>query len=72
MAVSTPATQFSLEWSLFSGLDYGTTLDKAGNYRVLVRFLDGAGNATQNMISTTLTLDSGYIMPQQFLPMISR
>jgi hypothetical protein len=70
--VTSPAAQFSFEWSLFSGLDYGIAQDKSGNYQVLVRFLDGAGNPTQGVISTTLTLDSGYTMPQLFLPAINR
>jgi hypothetical protein len=68
--VGAPSAQFSLQWSLFSGLDYGPTQGHEGSYRVLVRFLDGAGNPTQGVLSTTLTLDSGYTTPQTFLPTI--
>jgi hypothetical protein len=68
--VGVPSAQFSMQWSLFSGLGYGPTQGHAGSYRVLVRFLDGAGNPSQGVLSTTLTLDSGYTTPQVFVPTV--
>ncbi|MFL5801745.1 MAG: sialidase family protein [Roseiflexaceae bacterium] len=72
LSVASPDAQFSVQWSLFTGLDYGATQGHEGNYNVFVRFLDGAGNPTQGVISTTLTLDSGYTLPHVFLPAINK
>jgi hypothetical protein len=62
--VLSPGAHFAVQWSLFSGLDYGPALDKAGTYYVFARFLDGAGNPSSASLRTAkLTLASGYRLP---------
>jgi len=70
--VATPGASFSLPWSLFSGLDYSLDGTHAGTYRVFARFLDGAGNPTDRVISTTLTLSAPYSLPKNYLPMLRK
>jgi hypothetical protein len=81
--VASPASAFTLNnWSLFSGLGFGPDRTKDGVYRVYVRFLDGAGNYSNNSVgvtnggspiasgtfSATFTLDPGYQVPSIQLP----
>lgn len=70
--IETPSSQFSVNWSLLTGFDSDWKGDKSGQYQILVRFLDGAGNPTQSVISTTVTLDSGYTIPTTYLPLIGK
>jgi hypothetical protein len=70
--IATPGPAFSIQWSIFSGLDYGADPTKDGTYYVYVRFLDGAGNPSAGFLKTTLTLDPGYALPTVNLPLISR
>ncbi len=65
-------SNFSLKWSLFSGLNYGTAADKTGDYYVYVRFLDGAGNPSVNALKVKVTLQPGYTFPSLSLPFVSR
>ncbi|MGQ9549219.1 MAG: hypothetical protein ACUVWS_11375, partial [Roseiflexus sp.] len=51
---------------------FGPDLTKDGTYRVYVKALDGAGNASTATYSTTLRLDSGYEVPTIRLPVIRR
>ncbi|HJZ49615.1 MAG TPA: hypothetical protein VKE41_20700 [Roseiflexaceae bacterium] len=71
--VATPGSSFSLQWNLFSGLGYTSDLaNKPGDYYVFVRFLDGAGNPSSASLKTKVTLDAGYTLPTERLPMLSR
>ena len=51
---------------------FGPDLTKDGTYRVYVKALDGAGNASTATYSTTLRLDLGYELPTIRLPFIRR
>lgn len=51
---------------------FGPDLTKDGTYRVYVKALDGAGNASTATYSTTLRLDPGYELPTIRLPFIRR
>jgi hypothetical protein len=51
---------------------FGPDLTKDGTYRVYVKALDGAGNASTATYSTTLRLDPGYEVPTIRLPIIRR
>ncbi len=51
---------------------FGPDLTKDGTYRVYVKALDGAGNASTATYSTTLRLDPGYEVPTIRLPFIRR
>jgi hypothetical protein len=51
---------------------FGPDLTKDGTYRVYVKALDGAGNASTATYSTTLRLDPGYEVPTIRLPVIRR
>ncbi len=51
---------------------FGLDLTKDGTYRVYVKALDGAGNASTATYSTTLRLDPGYELPTIRLPVIRR
>jgi len=51
---------------------FGPDLTKDGTYRVYVKALDGAGNASTATYSTTLRLDPGYELPTIRLPVIRR
>ena len=71
--VPQPGPDFSVTYSLFSGLNYGPVYDKAGDYYVFAKVLDGAGNASTSMIGTgKITLTSPYDIPTVQLPMLSR
>ena len=71
-----------VRFNLFSGVldrtassptnGFGPDLTKDGTYRVYVKALDGAGNASTATYSTTLRLDPGYEVPTIRLPIISR
>lgn len=69
--VAQPATDFSISWNLFNGRAAALS-GQQGSYTVFVRFLDGAGNPTNKIISTTLQLDAGYSVPTLFLPLAQR
>jgi hypothetical protein len=60
--------------NLFTGLGFGPRTDKAGTYRVYVRFLDGAGNPSTvaSVMSEDVVLASGYRLPGSVLGVISR
>jgi hypothetical protein len=67
--VATPNSSFSVRWSLFSGLGYTSDLaNKPGDYYVFVRFLDGAGNPSSGSLKLKVTLEPGYTLPSQRLP----
>ncbi len=51
---------------------FGPDLTKDGTYRVYVKALDGAGNASDATYVTTLRLDPGYEVVTIRLPIISR
>ncbi len=51
---------------------FGPDLTKDGTYRVYVKALDGAGNASDATYTTTLTLDPGYEVVTIRLPIIGR
>jgi hypothetical protein len=72
--VPTPDSSFTVEWNLFAGLNITSNLrNHPGNYYVLVRFLDGAGNASTNVIkSDAITLTAGYDIPTVRLPVQAR
>lgn len=71
-----------VRFNLFSGVldrtassptnGFGLDLTKDGTYRVYVKALDGAGNASTATYSTTLRLDPGYELPTIRLPIIRR
>jgi hypothetical protein len=71
-----------VRFNLFSGVldrtassptnGFGPDLTKDGTYRVYVKALDGAGNASTATYSTTLRLDPGYEVPTIRLPIIRR
>lgn len=60
---------FSLNWSLASGLSASQVT--TGTYVIYMRFLDGAGNATDDVISTTLTIEQ-LTRPKTALPFTRR
>jgi hypothetical protein len=71
IAVPSPGATFSIEWSLFSGID--TPADRrAGVYFVYVRFLDGAGNPSAAVLKTQITLLSPFSTPAVYTPVIRR
>ena len=63
------SADFNLQWSLGAGLSASQVT--TGTYFIYMRFLDGAGNATDNVISTTLTIDQ-VTRPRMALPFIRR
>ncbi|HET9224535.1 MAG TPA: hypothetical protein VFO07_18625, partial [Roseiflexaceae bacterium] len=66
-----PNSDFTINFSLFSGLD--TQSKTPGDYYVFVKFLDGAGNFTSNTIgSAKITLQSGFTRPLQYMPFAHR
>lgn len=67
--VDQPAAAFSVKWNLFNA-GPGPKLDQEGSYTVFVRFLDGAGNPSTRIVSTTLQLDAGYSLPTIVLPVV--
>jgi hypothetical protein len=72
--VAEPDSSFTMQWSLFAGLNITLDLhNHVGNYYVFVRFLDGAGNASANAIkSEAIPLTAGYDIPTVLLPMQNR
>jgi hypothetical protein len=69
--VLNPDSTFTINWSLFSGLD--TQSKTIGDYYVFVKFLDGAGNFTTGTIeSAKITLESGFTKPMQYVPFAHR
>lgn len=64
--VGRPGSSFSLTASLFGGLPEAQRTP--GTYYVYIRFLDGAGNASNQYVSTTATLDQGFTWPTTYLP----
>jgi hypothetical protein len=72
--VAAPASTFTVKWDLFTGLNFTSDLrNKSGDYYVFVRFLDGAGNASTNVIkSDKITLATGYDIPTVRLPVLAR
>lgn len=83
-AVEVPnaATGARVRFNLFGGVldrtapsptnGFGPDLTKDGTYRVYVKALDGAGNASNETFITTLTLDPGYSVVTIRLPIIGR
>ncbi|GAB4115698.1 MAG: sialidase family protein [Roseiflexaceae bacterium] len=67
--VADPAASFSFSWNLFNN-GPGPATDQQGQYVVFVKFLDGAGNPSTATFSTTVTLDAGYSLPTQRLPLV--
>jgi hypothetical protein len=61
---------FSAPVNLFSGLGFGPDTGKAGQYRVYVRVLDGAGNPSTRTETVTFTLAEGYQLPSSALTVI--
>jgi len=71
-----------VRFNLFSGVldrtassptnGFGPDLTKDGTYRVYVKALDGAGNASVATYHTTLRLDPGYEVPTIRLPIVMR
>ncbi|GAB4200515.1 MAG: sialidase family protein [Roseiflexaceae bacterium] len=70
--VATPAASFSVEWNLFTGLNYGPATDKQGIYYLYIRFLDGAGNASARTLVVQAQLEPGYNLPGMRLPMVKK
>lgn len=73
--VDKPGKSFSIpQWSLFSGLGYNPRdTNRSGDYYVFVRFVDGAGNVTQQVIrSKKITLAANYSVPTRYLSLVSR
>lgn len=77
-ASGTPAVAFNM----FDGVldrtatpntnGFGPDLTKDGTYRVYVKALDGAGNASETTYTTTMTLAPGYQVITHHLPTILR
>lgn len=70
--VPVPDVSFSVQWNLFNGLGYGPDPNRAGDYYVYARFLDGAGNPSEGFLKAHLTLDPGYQLPMVQLPLVVR
>jgi hypothetical protein len=69
--VSSPGPSFAIDWGLFSGLDQATDR-RAGVYFVYVRFLDGAGNPSAEVLKTQTTLQNPFTMPTLYVPLTNR
>jgi hypothetical protein len=69
--VDQPGATFNVAINLFNN-GQGPRLDQDGSYVVFARFLDGAGNPTTSIVSTTVTLDPGYSLPTQSLPLVQK
>ena len=67
--VPSTSSDFNVQWSLGTGLSASQVT--TGTYFVYMRFLDGAGNATDNVISTTLAI-SQVTRPKTALPFVKR
>ncbi|KAB8141130.1 hypothetical protein F8S13_20200 [Chloroflexia bacterium SDU3-3] len=73
IAVPQPSASFDLDLSLATGQDGGDLTHYEGTYYVYIKFLDGAGNpSSKTLISEPVTLDTGYQIPKNFLPSISK
>jgi hypothetical protein len=72
--VAEPDANFSIKWNIFTGFGFGYAdlRDHPGDYHILVRFLDGAGNASAESIKATATITNGYDIPTQRLPVLVR
>ncbi|HEU4328499.1 MAG TPA: hypothetical protein VFS21_35505, partial [Roseiflexaceae bacterium] len=70
--VPTPASSFTVEWNLFTGLNYGPAPNKEGAYYLYIRFLDGAGNASARTLVVQAQLEPGYDLPGMRLPMVRK
>jgi hypothetical protein len=71
--VPTPDSSFTIKWDIFSGLGFTSDLkNKPGDYYVFVRFLDGAGNASEGSLKVTVPLSAGYDIPTVQLPTLAR
>ena len=57
-------------WSLASGLTSSQLT--AGTYYVYVRILDGAGNFSDQVMTSTVTLSTAPVRPQVMLPIVQR
>jgi hypothetical protein len=70
--VHQPGTTFSVpQWSLFAGL--ASASRTAGDYYVFVKFVDGAGNVTQDVIrSQKIILADDFDLPTRYLPLVAR
>ncbi len=69
--VPNPGATFSIQWNIFNN-GPGVAFDKDGTYPVFVRFLDGAGNPSSEIRSTTFTLDPGYKLPTLWMPILAK
>jgi hypothetical protein len=69
-----PNTITIRNWNVTAGL--GRPLGDPGladrPITVLVRFIDGAGNPTTRTLSDTVTLQAGYVVPRELLPVVVR
>ncbi|NCC32101.1 MAG: exo-alpha-sialidase [Chloroflexia bacterium] len=64
------ASSFDLAgWSLANGLEASAVTP--GDYYIYLRFLDGAGNASDGVISTMITVET-ITQPKVYLPLIRR
>jgi hypothetical protein len=70
LAVTGDSGTFTLnKWSLATGLPSASVTP--GDYFVYVRFLDGAGNPTSGVISSTINLTE-IIQPAIYLPLMKK
>lgn len=72
--VPTPAAAFTLRWNLFNSLNLAKPLEqgKDGVFYVYVRFLDGAGNPSKEVLTLKTTLPAGYQLPTITLPIMRK
>jgi hypothetical protein len=69
--VPNPGPTFAIQWNIFSSLE--TPADRrAGPYFIYVRFLDGAGNASAQVLKTQTTLSSSFSVPTIFVPIVRK
>lgn len=70
-AGSAPGTSgtFNLAWNAASGL--ASSEVTPGTYYIYLRFLDGAGNATDSVLRTSVTLEE-LSFPRIYLPLVQR
>jgi hypothetical protein len=71
--VPAPNSSFTVSWNLFTGLGFTSDLrNKPGDYYVYVRFLDGAGNPSEEALMARVTLAPGYSIPTVLMPMLNK
>lgn len=72
--VTNRGPQFTINWSLFVGLGYNPTdTNRDGDYYVYMRFLDGAGNPSAQVLpELKVTLAPGYTAPAARMPLVYR